>query len=66
MEETKKRELLPVKNVHQYIPPVCDFCKHGHVGEGLFVCNRPNGPTFDVGDGKHYTTTCDRYTSNIS
>jgi hypothetical protein len=55
-------------NVRQYEPRVCAFCHHcvalvydDDEYTGDLQCERPNGPSFHVGDGRHYQSTCDSF-----
>jgi hypothetical protein len=49
-------------------PRVCATCAHIVTetfdnGEpvGVWTCKRPNGPSFEVGDGEQWLTTCKGY-----
>lgn len=62
-DEDTNPKLLPVVNLRIVMPRVCATCKHGgNEGEGSFVCHRPEGPVWDIGDGFHWLRVCDRYT----
>lgn len=61
--KAKTRKLLPPKNLRQVKQRTCVFfCRYGsYDGNGSLDCARPGVPSFDVGDGKYRTATCDRY-----
>lgn len=60
--EGENNRLLPVKNVRFISLRSCQYCKCGsYDGSGSYVCSRPGGPVFDVGDMQHYEMTCDRF-----
>lgn len=72
METTAKQRLKP-KKIYRVKPRVCATCAHCEVetfedGEpcGTWSCKRPGGPSFDVGDGYQWFTTCDGYKSDIT
>ena len=56
------KRLLPVKNLRTVWPRTCATCKCGsYDGNGFYVCSRPDGPSFEVGDGEHHEKVCDRH-----
>lgn len=54
--------LKPPKNIKSVVPRVCGTCSFFvYENEGWSQCRRPDGPTFDTGDGYYWYTTCDKY-----
>lgn len=63
-EDTDKR-LKPAKNIRWINVKVCATCKHFRNTDGFGYCIRPDGPDFDIGDMKHWQTTCDLWADAV-
>jgi len=53
------KSLKPAQGVRYVRPRVCAFCAHcAWDDNGLWQCERPNGPHGDSNDGDQYLTSC--------
>jgi hypothetical protein len=57
-------EVKPVLNPRKTEPRCCGSCRLLWWQDGSAQCQRPNGPSFDTGDGTQWFFVCDRWLSS--